>query len=263
MFLLFFFVCSFFKSQAASRSWSGSCHVPHHLLVVHGLEDVVLPRAVVVAGAGLDEHHVLLHHLPVGALELHGQGGGSVGGAAAAVQAHAAELWPVGLGGGAAGDLELHGLGDSGGADALFTFLQRDGQMFLSIFHQRIRSLTKAIKEGGGGAHPDALLQLGLAWAHHTQPSLFLQATFAIVVGDPGGDAEAAALGAGAPFSSLNQAVLPHHGEVGAVGLLLPVGCGGEGWVRKPSPDNALAGADLLLKKINLPAKAEPTKLCL
>lgn len=86
-----------------------------------------------MAGAGLDEHHVLLHHLPVGALELHGQGGGSVRGAAAPVQAHAAELWPVRLGGGAAGDLELHGLGDSGGADALFAFLQRDGEMVLSI----------------------------------------------------------------------------------------------------------------------------------
>ena len=85
-------------------------HVSHHLLVVHGLKDVILAGAVVVAGAGLDEHHVLLHHLPVGTLELHGQGGGSVGGAAATVQAHAAELGPVGLGGGAAGDLKLHGL---------------------------------------------------------------------------------------------------------------------------------------------------------
>lgn len=77
-----------------------------------------------VAGAGLDEHHVLLHDLSVGAFELHGQGGGSVGGAAAAVQADAAELWPVGLGGGAAGDLELHGLGESGSTDALLSFLQ-------------------------------------------------------------------------------------------------------------------------------------------
>lgn len=63
-----------------------------------------------VTGAGLNEHHVLLHHLSVGAFELHGQGGGSVGGAAAPIQADAAELWPIGLGGGAARDLELHGL---------------------------------------------------------------------------------------------------------------------------------------------------------
>lgn len=76
-----------------------------------------------VAGAGLDEHHVLLHDLSVGAFELHGQGGGSVGGAAAAIQADAAELWPVGLGGGAARDLKFHGLGDSGSTDALFPFL--------------------------------------------------------------------------------------------------------------------------------------------
>lgn len=134
-----FFVFLFFSSHKAAHhpaggelvgmggggGWGGggSRHVAHHLLVVHGLEDVVLPRAVVVAGAGLDEHHVLLHHLPVGTFELHGQGGGPVGGAAAAVQADAAELWPVGLGGGAAGDLELHGLGHTWGTDALFSFL--------------------------------------------------------------------------------------------------------------------------------------------
>ena len=84
--------CLFSSHQAAiDRSFlpRGSRHVSHHLLVVHGLEDVVLPGAVVVAGAGLDEHHVLLHDLSVGAFELHGQGGGSVGGAAAAVCAGA------------------------------------------------------------------------------------------------------------------------------------------------------------------------------
>lgn len=116
-------VC-FLSSHKLESSPCGSRHVAVHLLVVHRLEDVVLPGAVIVAGAGLDEHHVLLHDLPVGALELHGQGGGPVRGAAAAVQADAAELWPVGLGGGAAGDLELHGLGDSGCADALFPFLR-------------------------------------------------------------------------------------------------------------------------------------------
>lgn len=86
------------------------CRVTRHLLVVHGLEDVVLPGTVVVAGARLDEHHVLLHDLPIGTFELHGEGGGPVGGAAPAVQADAAELGPVGLGGGAAGDFKLHGL---------------------------------------------------------------------------------------------------------------------------------------------------------
>lgn len=81
-----------------------------------------------MAGAGLDEHHVLLHDLPIRAFELHGQGGGSVGGAAATIQADAAELWPVGLGGGAARDLKLHGLGHSGGTDALFSFLPRENE---------------------------------------------------------------------------------------------------------------------------------------
>lgn len=113
-----------FSSREPRSSFSGSCHVSHHLLVIHGLEDVVLPGAVVVAGAGLDEHHVLLHDLPIWAFELHGQGGGPVGGAAPAIEADTAELGPVGLGGGAARDLKLHGLGESGSADALLSFLQ-------------------------------------------------------------------------------------------------------------------------------------------
>lgn len=122
-----------FQVISCDRSFlsCGSRHVSHHLLVIHGLEDVVLPGAVVVAGAGLDEHHVLLHDLSVRAFELHGQGGGSVRGAAAAVQAHAAELWPVGLGGGAARDLELHRLGESWGADALFSFLYEENEDFI------------------------------------------------------------------------------------------------------------------------------------
>lgn len=176
----------------SSHFGGASRHVTHHLLVVHGLEDIVLAGAVVVAGAGLDEHHVLLHHLSVGAFELHGQGGGPVGGAAAAVQADATELGPVGLGGGAAGDLELHGFGESWGTDALFSF-------------------------------PNALLQLGLAWSHHAQPGLFLQAAIAVIVGDPGGDPKATSLRAGTPFSSLNQAVLPHHGGIWAISFLLSV----------------------------------------
>lgn len=185
------FVC--FSSHLLGSSSSGSRHVSHHLLVVHGLEDVVLSRAVVVAGAGLDEHHVLLHDLSVWAFELHRQGGGPVGGAATPIQADAAELWPVGLGGGAAGDLKLHGFGQSGCTDALFPF-------------------------------PDALLQLGLTWSHHTQPGLFLQAAVAVIIGDPGGNPKATGLRAGTPFSSLNQAVLPHHGGVWTIGLLFSVG---------------------------------------
>lgn len=104
---------------------SSSCHVTVHLLVVHWLKDVVLTGAVVVACAGLDEHHLLLHDLTVRALELHGQSGGPVGGTAAAVRAHTTEFGAVGLGGGAAWDLKLHGLGDPWGANALLSFLQK------------------------------------------------------------------------------------------------------------------------------------------
>lgn len=100
-----------------------SRHVTDHFLVVHGLKDVVLTGAVVVACAGLDKHHLLLHDLAIGALELHGQGGGSVRGAAATIRAHAAELGTVRLGSGAARNLKLHGFGDTWRADALLPFL--------------------------------------------------------------------------------------------------------------------------------------------
>lgn len=98
--------------------------------------------------------------------------------------------------------------------------------------------LVLVLVQAGEGTHPDALLQLGLAGSHHAQPSLFLQAAVAVVVGDPGGDAEAAALRAGAPLGGLDQAVLPHHGEIRAVGFLLPVGCRGEkkAELEKPKP---------------------------
>lgn len=76
-----------------------------------------------MARAGLDEHHFPFHNLPIGALELHGEGGCSVGGAAAPVSADATELSSVGLHAGAAGQLKLDGLGDFGGANALFALL--------------------------------------------------------------------------------------------------------------------------------------------
>lgn len=99
-------------------------HVSIHLPVVQGLKDVIVPRTVVVAGTGLDEHHVLLHDLPVRTLELHWQGGGSVGSAAPAIGADSTEFSPVGLHTGAARKLELDRLGDFGGADALFALLR-------------------------------------------------------------------------------------------------------------------------------------------
>lgn len=81
-----------------------------------------------MAGAGLDEHHALLHELPVGALELHRQSGGSVWGAAPAICAHPAELSPVGLHAGASRKLKLDRLGDFGGTDALFALLRKTKQ---------------------------------------------------------------------------------------------------------------------------------------
>lgn len=78
-----------------------------------------------MAGTGLDEHHAPLHDLTVGTLELHRKGGGSVGGTAAPICAHSAELSPVGLHTGAARKLEFDGLGDFGGTDALFALLRK------------------------------------------------------------------------------------------------------------------------------------------
>lgn len=78
-----------------------------------------------MAGTGLDEHHAPLHDLTIGTLELHGEGGGSVRGAAPAVCAYSAELSPVRLHAGAAGKLKLDRLGDFGGTNALFALLRK------------------------------------------------------------------------------------------------------------------------------------------
>lgn len=78
-----------------------------------------------MAGAGLDEHHVLFHDLAVGAFELHWQRGGSVRRAAAAVGTHPAELSPIGLHTGAARKLEFDRLGDFRRPDALFALLRK------------------------------------------------------------------------------------------------------------------------------------------
>jgi len=76
--------------------------VPNHPPVIRGQEDVVVSGTVVVAGAHLDEHHLPLEEVPLGAVELHLHGAGDVRGAAAAVRAAPAELGPVGTGAGAA-----------------------------------------------------------------------------------------------------------------------------------------------------------------
>lgn len=78
-----------------------------------------------MAGTGLDEHHVLFHNVTIRTFELHWQGGGSVWGAAPAICAHPTELSPVGLHTGAARKLELDGLGDFRGTDALLSLLRK------------------------------------------------------------------------------------------------------------------------------------------
>lgn len=172
-------------------------HVSIHLPVVQGLKDVIVPRTVVVAGTGLDEHHVLLHDLPVRTLELHWQGGGSVGSAAPAIGADSTEFSPVGLHTGAARKLELDGLGDFGGADALFALL-------------------------------NAVFQVGFARPDHAQAALLLQPAEGVVIGNTGGDAHPTGLGTGTPLCGLDQAVGSHHGWVWAKSVFQSVG--GQGW---------------------------------
>lgn len=108
-----------------------------------------------MARAGLDEHHFPFHDLPIRALELHREGGCSVGCAAAPISADTTELSSVGLHTGAARQLKLDGLGDFGSANALLAFL-------------------------------DVLLQVRFTRSDHAEPALFLQSAEGIIVGDPG-----------------------------------------------------------------------------
>lgn len=135
--------------------------VTNHSPVIGGQKDVVVGRAVAVAGASLDEHHLLLHQFSVRTFKLHVEGGGGVRGAAPAVRAHSAELGPVGPRAGAAGKFKLHRLGQPRGTNTLLAFL-------------------------------DAALELGVAGTDHAQPALLLQAAFLVVVGHSGGDVHSA-----------------------------------------------------------------------
>lgn len=73
------------------------------------LEDVVGVSAAQVAEARLDPHHLPGEPRAVGALELHVDGFGLVGDAAALVRADAAVFGAVRLPAGAAGDAEVGG----------------------------------------------------------------------------------------------------------------------------------------------------------
>lgn len=171
-------------SQRFSHSLA-LCHVSIHLPVVQGLKDVIVSGTVVMAGAGLDEHHVLLHDLPVGALELHRKSGGSVGGAAPAIGADPTELSPVHLHAGTAGKLKLDRLRDFGGTDALFALL-------------------------------NVLFQVSFARPDHAEAALLLQPAEGVVIGNAGGDTHPTGLGTGTPLCGLDQAVGPDHSWVWA-----------------------------------------------
>lgn len=100
--------------------------VSNHPPVICGQEDVVVSGAVVVAGAHLDEHHLPLEEVPLGAAELHLHGAGDVRGAAAAVCAAPAELGPVGMGAGAARKLKVEALTWLWGPHTLLPLLGRE-----------------------------------------------------------------------------------------------------------------------------------------
>lgn len=146
-----------------------------------------------MAGTGLDEHHVLFHNVTIRTFELHWQGGGSVWGAAPAICAHPTELSPVGLHTGAARKLELDGLGDFRGTDALLSLL-------------------------------NVLFQVNFTGPDHAEATLLLQSAEGIVVGNPGGDAHPTGLGTGAPLCGLDQAVGSHHSWVWAKCVFQSVG---------------------------------------
>lgn len=78
-----------------------------------------------MARAGLDEHHVAVEAVSLGAAELHLGRGGGLGHAAAAVRAGATELGPVRAHATATRQLEAHATGAPRGPDTLLPLLWR------------------------------------------------------------------------------------------------------------------------------------------
>lgn len=87
-------------------------------------EGLIVLRAVGVAGAGPNDHDRLLDGLPWGALKLHLDGFGVVGGAAPAIAADPAEPGFVGMQACAILELQVDGFQGLLGAETLFTFLR-------------------------------------------------------------------------------------------------------------------------------------------
>lgn len=103
-------------------------------------EDVILTRAVTVAHARLDEHHLTAEGVPLGAAELHLGGGGGVWRAAAPVCARATELGPIGTDAPTARQLETHSTGASGGPDTFLPLLWRQTEA-----HMHMRSKSQLV----------------------------------------------------------------------------------------------------------------------
>lgn len=106
-----------------------------------------------MAGAGLDEHHLLCENLSFWTLELHLGCDGGVRRAAAIVCADTAELWFVQPGAGAARQLEAHPLLGLWCTDTFLPLL-------------------------------DFFFQLVVAGSNHADPGLPLQLAALVVVGD-------------------------------------------------------------------------------
>lgn len=149
--------------QVESLVFPALCHVAIHLSVVQRLKDVIVSRAVVVACTGLDEHHSSLHDLAIRTFELHRKSGCSVRGAATSISADPTEFSSIGFHTGTARELKLDGLGDFGGANALFAFL-------------------------------DVFLQVCFTRSDHAKSALLFQSAEGIVIGDSGGNAHSTGL---------------------------------------------------------------------
>ena len=186
---------------------------------VEGVGGFVGVGTVVGALARLDHHEVLAEGFAVGAAELDPDGPRGEGAAAAAVHAAAARPGPVLLQAGAVGVGELDWLAGLLGPAALLSFLFRteeEEEGSLSVTHQNheetrccyclwgfhfvVAMVIEAHLETGVGG-------LG-AGPHFTDPRLFDQFAFTVVVGDSGGDAGPTGRGALGPGCGLDDALL-------------------------------------------------------
>lgn len=146
-----------------------------------------------MAGTGLDEHHALLHDLPIRTLELHGKGGGSVG-----VQHRPSVHTPQNL------------------ARYVFMLVQPESSNLIGL---------EILGSGCTFAFLNVLLQVSFARPDHAEAALLLQPAECVVIGNPGGDAHSAGLGTGTPLCGLDQAVGSDHGWVWAKRVFRPVSC--------------------------------------